>query len=100
MDELFSLNTQFCNTISLERHSMAPPYREEFKLKVRRQRDVIGGDKFRRFLQRIIAKKNYIQILERKDYPFFLIEILLDNGSDDLDIDARLIGVMIGFTRS
>lgn len=58
---------------------------EEFKLKISRKRDVIGGDKFRRFLQRIIAKKNYIQILERKNYPYFLIEILLDNGSDDLD---------------
>jgi len=58
---------------------------EEFKLKVSQKRDVIGGDKFRRFLQRIIAKKNYIQILERKNYPFFLIEILLDSGSDDLD---------------
>jgi DNA gyrase subunit B len=58
---------------------------EEFKLKVSRKRDVIEGEKFRRFLQRIIAKKNYIHILERKNYPFFLIKILLDSGSDDLD---------------
>jgi DNA gyrase subunit B len=58
---------------------------DEFKLKVSRKRDIIGGDKFRKFLQRIIAKKNYIHILERKNYPFFLIRILLDSGSDDLD---------------
>ncbi|MEE9390278.1 MAG: toprim domain-containing protein, partial [Candidatus Aminicenantaceae bacterium] len=58
---------------------------DEFKLKVGRKRDVIGGDKFRRFLQKIIAKKNFIQILERKNYPFFLIEILLENGGEDLE---------------
>ena len=53
---------------------------EEFKLEVRGKKEYIKGDKFRKFFQRIIAKKSYIQILERKNYPFFLIDILLDNG--------------------
>jgi DNA gyrase subunit B len=58
---------------------------EEFKLKVSRQKEYISGDKFRKFLHRIIAKKNYIQMLERKNYPFFLIEILLQGGVEDAD---------------
>jgi DNA gyrase subunit B len=52
----------------------------EFQLKVSRKREIIKGDKFRRFLQKIIAKKNYIRILERKNYPLFLINILLQSG--------------------
>jgi DNA gyrase subunit B len=58
---------------------------EEFQLKVKGQREPIKGEKFRKFFQRVIAKKNYIQILERKNYPFFLIEILLNNGVSDLN---------------
>jgi len=56
---------------------------EEFKLEVRGKKEYIKGDKFRKFFQRIIAKKSYIQILERKNYPFFLIDILLDNGVEN-----------------
>jgi len=56
---------------------------EEFKLKVSGQKELLEGEKFRKFLQRIIAKKNYVQILERKNYPFFLIEILLKSGVED-----------------
>ncbi len=83
---------------------------EEFQLKVKRQRDFVKGEKFRKFLHRIIAKKNYIQILERKNFPFFLIKILLNNGVEDLkflqeqkkmqDIKSRLteIGVVSGLS--
>jgi len=56
---------------------------EEFQVKVNRQKEPIKGDKFRKFFQRIIAKKNYIQILERKNFPFFLIQILIENGAGD-----------------
>jgi DNA gyrase subunit B len=56
---------------------------EEFQVKVSRQKEPIKGDKFRKFFQRIIAKKNYIQILERKNFPFFLIQILIENGAGD-----------------
>ena len=58
---------------------------EEFKVKVSRQKEYISGEKFRKFLHRIIAKKNYIQLLERKNYPFFLIDILLSSGVEDTD---------------
>jgi DNA gyrase subunit B len=58
---------------------------EEFKVKVSRQKEYISGEKFRKFLHRIIAKKNFIQLLERKNYPFFLIDILLSSGVEDTD---------------
>jgi len=58
---------------------------DEFQIKVARNKEIIKGEKFRRFLQKIIAKKNFIQILERKNYPFFLIEILLNNDVKDVD---------------
>jgi len=58
---------------------------EEFQVKVSRQKEPIKGDKFRKFFQRIIAKKNFIQILERKNFPFFLIQLLLENGAEDTD---------------
>lgn len=53
---------------------------EEFQLKVSRQKEIIKGDKFRKFLQRIITKRNYMQVLERRNYPYFLIDIILDKG--------------------
>ncbi|UCE41080.1 MAG: DNA topoisomerase (ATP-hydrolyzing) subunit B [Candidatus Aminicenantes bacterium] len=54
---------------------------EEFQIKVNRRKEPIKGDKFRKFFQRIIAKKNFIQVLERKNFPFFLIQMLLENGA-------------------
>jgi DNA gyrase subunit B len=58
---------------------------EDFQIKVSRRKEPIKGDKFRKFFQKIIAKKNYIQILERKNFPFFLIRILLDNGAENAE---------------
>ncbi len=58
---------------------------EEFQLQVNRQKEVIKGDKFRKFLQRIITKRNFIQIMERKNYPFFLVDILLKNEVCDME---------------
>lgn len=58
---------------------------EEFQIKFAGRKEFIKGDKFRRFLQKIIAKKNYLRILERKNYPLFLIDILIDCGADDID---------------
>ncbi len=57
---------------------------EEFQIKVGQRKGIVGGEEFRKFLHCIIAKKNYVQMLERKNYPFFLIKILLDNGVDGL----------------
>ena len=52
---------------------------EDFQVKVSGKKDPLKGEGFRKFLQRIIAKKNYKQILERRNYPFFLIDVLLKN---------------------
>ncbi len=53
---------------------------EDFQVKVKGQKELLKGEKFRKFFQKIIAKKHYLQILERKNYPFFLIDILLNHG--------------------
>jgi len=53
---------------------------EDFQIQVKGQKESIKGEKFRKFFQKIIAKKHYLKILERKNYPFFLIDILLNNG--------------------
>jgi len=58
---------------------------EEFQFKINRKKEVIKGEKFRRFLQKIIAKKNYLKILEKKNYPLFLIDILINNGVKDAE---------------
>jgi len=58
---------------------------DEFKVRAKGQKDVIDGEKFRKFFLRIIQKKNYIQILERKNYPFFLIEMLIGQGVENLE---------------
>lgn len=58
---------------------------EEFKIKVSGQKEILEGERFRKFFQRIIAKRNFVQILERKNFPFFLIEILLKEGVSDSD---------------
>jgi len=66
---------------------------EEFQIKVSRQKDLIKGEKFRRFFKGIIAKKHYIQILEKKNFPFFLIRILLDNEAKDVEFLRRPRGL-------
>ncbi len=58
---------------------------EEFQVKINRKKEVIKGEKFRRFLQKIIAKKNYLKILEKKNYPLFLVDILINNGVKDAE---------------
>lgn len=58
---------------------------EEFQVKVNGKNEPLKGEQFRKFFQRIIAKKNYIQILERKNFPFFLINLLLDNDVSDIE---------------
>jgi len=50
---------------------------DDFRIKVKGQAEELKGEKFRKFLQRIIAKRRYIEILDRKNYPFFLIEALI-----------------------
>ena len=58
---------------------------DEFQIKINKNKEPLKGEQFRKFFQRIIAKKNYIQVLERKNYPFFLIDILLNNDVSDIE---------------
>jgi len=58
---------------------------DEFQLKVSRNKEIIKGEKFRKFFQKIIAKKHYIQILEKKNFPFFLINLLLEHDVKDTE---------------
>jgi DNA gyrase subunit B len=59
---------------------------DEFQIKVARQKEIVKGDRFRKLLRKMIAKKNYVQILTQKNYPYFLIEILLDDEVKDAEI--------------
>ncbi len=58
---------------------------EDFKVRVKGRKEVFEGEKFRRLFLRIIQKKNFIQFLERKNYPFFLIELLIRENVADLE---------------
>jgi DNA gyrase subunit B len=59
---------------------------EDFKVRVKGKKDVFEGEKFRKLFLRIMQKKSYIQLLERKSYPFFLIELLIHEGVSGLEI--------------
>ncbi len=58
---------------------------EDFKVRVKGRKDVTEGEKFRKLFLRIMQKKSYIQMLERKSYPFFLIERLIHEGVGGLE---------------
>ncbi|MDW7760565.1 MAG: DNA topoisomerase (ATP-hydrolyzing) subunit B [Acidobacteriota bacterium] len=58
---------------------------DEIKVKVSGRKDILEGEKFRRFFRAVLAKKSYIQILERKNAPYRLVEILLHSGMEDRD---------------
>ena len=62
---------------------------EEFQIKLGRKKEPIKGEKFRKFVQKIIAKKHFIQILERKNFPYFLIEILLNNDVEEAEFLSK-----------
>ncbi|HOI45222.1 MAG TPA: DNA topoisomerase (ATP-hydrolyzing) subunit B, partial [Candidatus Aminicenantes bacterium] len=58
---------------------------EDFKVRVKGRTDVFEGERFRRLFLRIIQKKSYTQLLEQKAYPFFLIELLIQENVDSLE---------------
>ncbi len=58
---------------------------EEFKIKVKNQKEPIEGEKLRRFILKVIQKKNYISYLQRKNTPFTLIELLIRENVEDLE---------------
>jgi len=55
---------------------------EEFKVRAGARKEILEGDKFRKFFRNLMAKKNYAQFFERKNYPLFLIELLVRAGVD------------------
>jgi DNA gyrase subunit B len=55
---------------------------EEFKVRAGGRKEILEGDKFRKFFRNLMAKKNYAQFFERKNTPLFLIEMLVRNGVD------------------
>jgi DNA gyrase subunit B len=55
---------------------------EEFKVRAGGRKEVLEGDKFRKFFRNLMAKKNYALFFERKNFPLFLIELLVRNGVD------------------
>ena len=55
---------------------------EEFKVRTGGRKEILEGDKFRKFFRNLMAKKNYAQFFERKNFPLFLIEMLVRNGVD------------------
>jgi DNA gyrase subunit B len=58
---------------------------EDFKVRVKGRKDIFEGEKFRKLFLRIIQKKSYIQLLERKNYPLFLIDLLIHEGVNGLE---------------
>jgi DNA gyrase subunit B len=55
---------------------------EEFKVRAGNSKEILEGEKFRKFFRNLMAKKNYAQFFERKNYPMFLISLLIQNGVD------------------
>ncbi|NTV80444.1 MAG: DNA gyrase subunit B, partial [Candidatus Aminicenantes bacterium] len=55
---------------------------EEFKVRAGNRKEVLEGEKFRKFFRNLMAKKSYAQFFERKNYPLFLIDLLIRNGVD------------------
>jgi DNA gyrase subunit B len=53
---------------------------EDFKVRVKGKKDIYEGEKFRKLFLRIMQKKSYIQLLERKSNPLFLIDLLIREG--------------------
>ncbi|MGC8746419.1 MAG: DNA topoisomerase (ATP-hydrolyzing) subunit B, partial [Candidatus Saccharicenans sp.] len=58
---------------------------EEFKLKVKNQKELLEGEKFRKFILKVIQKKNYRNYLERRNIPIALIEFLIQENIADLE---------------
>jgi DNA gyrase subunit B len=55
---------------------------EEFKVRAGNRKEILEGEKFRKFFRNLMAKKSYAQFFERKNYPLFLIDLLIRNGVD------------------
>jgi DNA gyrase subunit B len=55
---------------------------EDFKVRAGKRKEILEGEKFRKFFRNLMAKKSYGQFFERKNYPLFLIDLLIRQGVD------------------
>ncbi|MBM3296129.1 MAG: DNA gyrase subunit B, partial [Candidatus Aminicenantes bacterium] len=58
---------------------------EDFKVRVKGKKEVFEGEKLRKHFLRLMQKKSYLQLLERKGFPPFLVELLIREGVAGLD---------------
>jgi DNA gyrase subunit B len=58
---------------------------EDFQVRVKGKKEAFEGEKFRKMFLKIMQKKNYIELLERKGYPRFLIDLLIKEGVGGLE---------------
>jgi DNA gyrase subunit B len=58
---------------------------EDFKVRVKGRKDIFEGEKFRKLFLRIMQKKSYSELLKRKNYEHFLIELLIHEGVSGLE---------------
>ncbi len=56
---------------------------EEFKVRPGGRKDLLEGEKFRKFFRNLMARRSYHQFFERNNYPLFLIELLVREGVVD-----------------
>lgn len=56
---------------------------DEFELKVDKRKDSLKGQELKNFYKKISARRSIIQALEKKNAPYFLIRLLLENGLTD-----------------
>jgi DNA gyrase subunit B len=58
---------------------------EDFKVRVKGKTEIFEGEKFRKLFLRIMQKKNYSELLKRKNYEHFLIDLLIREGVNGLE---------------
>jgi DNA gyrase subunit B len=58
---------------------------EDFKVKSKGGKEMFEGEKFRKLFLRIMQKKSYSELLKRKNYEHFLIDLLIKQGVSGLE---------------
>jgi len=58
---------------------------EDFRLRVKNKPELLEGEKFRKFILKIMQKKNYLNYLEKKNVPSSLIDLLIGANLSELE---------------
>ncbi len=58
---------------------------EDFKVRAKGKKDVTEGEKFRKIFLRIMQKKSYKEMFERKQFPIFILDLLIREGVSGLE---------------